>query len=152
MTALKTALFLLSLTFLRGMATVRTIINTKNAPSAFGPYSQAVRVGDILYISGQVGVIPEKGSFAEGGVGPETHQVMKNLGGILEAANGSYNNLVKTTILLTDMNDFSTVNDIYKGYLKTPYPARATYQVAALPKGARVEIEAVAHLGEIKDE
>ncbi|KAH7731095.1 Protein C23G10.2 b [Aphelenchoides avenae] len=134
------------------MATVRQIINTPNAPAAIGPYSQAVRAGNTLYLSGSLGVIPKTGVFAEGGVGPETHQALKNIGEVLKAAGATYNNVVKTTILLADINDFGTVNDVYKEYFKDHYPARATYQVAALPKGGRVEIEAVAVLGEIKDE
>ncbi|CAD5226794.1 unnamed protein product [Bursaphelenchus xylophilus] len=140
------------LTFARKMSTVtRKIINTPNAPGAIGPYSQAVQVDNTVYISGSLGLIPEKGALVEGGVKPETHQSIKNIEAILKSVGGSLNNVVSTTVLLADINDFAEVNEIYKQYFTKNYPARAAYQVAALPKGGRVEIQSVAVLGEIKD-
>jgi 2-iminobutanoate/2-iminopropanoate deaminase len=130
----------------------REVIATKNAPGAVGAYSQAVRIGDTLYVSGSLGLDPNTGNFVSEKVDEQTHQSLKNIGEILKAAGTGFSNVVKTTILLADINDFSTINDIYAQYFKKPYPARAAYQVAALPKAARVEIEAIAHVGEVTDE
>uniref|UniRef100_A0A914Q3M1 Uncharacterized protein n=1 Tax=Panagrolaimus davidi TaxID=227884 RepID=A0A914Q3M1_9BILA len=129
----------------------REIIATKNAPSAVGAYSQGVKIGDTLYISGSLGLDPATGNFVSQDVGEQTHQSLKNIGEILKAAGTTFSNVVKTTILLADINDFATVNGIYSSYFKEPFPARAAYQVAALPKAARVEIEAIAHVGEITE-
>jgi 2-iminobutanoate/2-iminopropanoate deaminase len=129
----------------------REIIATKNAPSAVGAYSQGVKIGDTLYISGSLGLDPATGNFVSQDVGEQTHQSLKNIGEILKAAGTTFSNVVKTTILLADINDFATVNGIYASYFKEPFPARAAYQVAALPKAARVEIEAIAHVGEITE-
>uniref|UniRef100_A0A7E4VVC9 2-iminobutanoate/2-iminopropanoate deaminase n=1 Tax=Panagrellus redivivus TaxID=6233 RepID=A0A7E4VVC9_PANRE len=130
---------------------VRQIISTKNAPAAIGPYSQAVRIADTLYISGSLGVDPATGNF----VGPDTeaqaHQALKNIGAILQEAGVGFGNVVKTTVLLADMNDFVAVNAVYAQYFKQPYPARAAYQVARLPKDGRIEIEAIAHAGPITE-
>nr|KAF6300849.1 reactive intermediate imine deaminase A-like protein [Myotis myotis] len=109
---------------------IRKVISTTKAPKAIGPYSQAVLVDRTLYISGQLGMDPSSGQLVPGGVKEEAKQVV-----------------VKTTVLLADINDFNTVNDIYKEYFKSHFPARAAYQVAALPRGGRVEIEAVAVQG-----
>ncbi|KAI6187091.1 Ribonuclease [Aphelenchoides besseyi] len=145
-------LFFPSLIFARGMSSIsRKIISTPKAPSAIGPYSQAVQVDNTLYISGSLGLVPETGSIIDGGVKEEAHQSLKNIGEILKAAGGSFDNVVKTTILLADINDFATVNEVYKEYFKDKYPARAAYQVAHLPKNGKVEIEAIAALGQIKD-
>ncbi len=124
----------------------RKIINSEKAPKAIGAYSQAVLVegGKLLFISGQIGLDPESGQMVPGGVAGEARQVMKNLGAILKAAGGDYTSLVKTTIYLADIGDFAAVNEIYGSYLVADFPARAAFAVAALPKGARVEIEAVA--------
>merc|ERR1711910_314213 len=119
------------------MSLRRVIIATKKAPDAIGPYNQAVQVNTTLYISGQIGVVPE------------TRQALTNMGHILEAANCTFDNVVKTTVLLANINDFAAVNEVYTTFFSDNYPARAAYQVAALPRGARVEIEAVAVVGDI---
>uniref|UniRef100_A0A915C611 Uncharacterized protein n=1 Tax=Parascaris univalens TaxID=6257 RepID=A0A915C611_PARUN len=137
---------------LRQMATVaRKIISTPKAPAALGPYSQGVLVDKTLYISGSLGLVPETGKFLGDGIKEQTEQSLKNIGAILEAAGSSYDNVVKTTVLLADMNDFNTVNEVYKTFFTKHFPARCAYQVAALPKNARVEIEAVAIVGEVTD-
>ena len=135
----------------------RTIISTNKAPGAIGPYNQAVLVDRTLYISGQIGFEPKtmqivgREDGSKGRVQMEAKQALENMGEILKAAGASYNNVVKTTVLLADINDFVAVNDVYKTFFTSNYPARAAYQVAALPKGALVEIEAVAVVGTIKD-
>ncbi|XP_027705782.1 2-iminobutanoate/2-iminopropanoate deaminase [Vombatus ursinus] len=126
---------------------IKKIISTAKAPGPIGPYSQAVLVDQTMYISGQLGVDPSSGQLVSGGVVEEAKQVLINIGEILKAGGCDYVNVVKTTVLLADINDFSAVNDIYKQYFKSSFPARAAYQVAALPKGARVEIEAIAVTG-----
>ncbi|KAK6740754.1 hypothetical protein RB195_008916 [Necator americanus] len=128
----------------------RHIIHTANAPAAVGPYSQAVRVDNTIYVSGSLGLDPKTGEL-KNGIKEQAHQSLKNIGEILKAAGVGYGNVVKTTVLLADINDFTTVNDIYKEYFTAKYPARAAYQVAVLPKKALVEIEAIAVAGEIKD-
>ena len=122
-------------------------ISTKNAPGAIGPYSQAVRVGDFLFTSGQVGMIPATGQLVEGGIEAETHQTLANLSAVLTAGGASWADVAKTTIFLADLADFAVVNRIYGEVAVSPAPARSTVQVAALPRGARVEIEAIAFLG-----
>ncbi len=122
---------------------MREKVQTEKAPRAIGPYSQAIDTGDFVFLSGQIGLEPATGKMAAG-VEAQTHQVMKNLQAVLEAVGLDFSHVVKTTIYLADLNDFQTVNEIYASYLKEPYPARATVQVAALPKGARVEIEMIA--------
>ncbi|CAH1773345.1 unnamed protein product [Owenia fusiformis] len=133
------------------MACIRRIINTIGAPKAVGPYNQAVMVDQTLYMSGQIGLEPTSGVMAEGGVEAEAHQVFKNMQAVLASVGGNFSNIVKSTVLLTDMKDYPTVNTIYAQYFKEPYPARAAFAVAGLPKGAKVEIEAIAVLGEIVD-
>merc|ERR1712036_150652 len=118
----------------------RVIIATKKAPDAIGPYNQAVQVNTTLYISGQIGFVPETMEVIKGGVVPEARQALTNMGHILEAANCTFDNVVKTTVLLADINDFGAVNEVYTTFFSDNYPARAAYQVAALPRGARVEI------------
>ncbi|XP_010184844.1 PREDICTED: ribonuclease UK114 [Mesitornis unicolor] len=130
---------------------VKKIISTAKAPAAIGPYSQAVLVDRTMYIAGQIGVEPSTGQLVSGGAKEEAKQALKNMGEILKAAGCDYDNVVKTTVLMADMNDFNDINDIYKQFFKTNFPARAAYQVAALPKGARVEIEAVAIQGPLQD-
>ncbi|MED6250952.1 hypothetical protein ILYODFUR_001089 [Ilyodon furcidens] len=132
-------------------ALIRRIINTAKAPAAIGPYSQAVVVDRTMYISGQLGMDPASGQLVEGGVQTQTRQALVNMGEILKAAGCSYENVVKTTVLLANMNDFVNVNDVYKQFFSTNFPARAAYQVAALPRGGLVEIEAVAVLGPLRD-
>lgn len=132
-------------------ALIRRIINTTSAPAAIGPYSQAVVVDQTMYISGQLGMDPASGQLVEGGVHAQTKQALVNMGEILKSANCGYENVVKTTVLLADMNDFNKVNDVYKQFFSISFPARAAYQVAALPRGGLVEIEAVAVLGPLTD-
>jgi 2-iminobutanoate/2-iminopropanoate deaminase len=117
-------------------------IHTDAAPAAIGPYSQAIRAGDTVYLSGQIGLDPATGQLRDG-TEAQTRQVLDNLRAVALAAGGSLDDIVKLTLLLADIGDFAKVNDIMASALTKPYPARATYQVAALPRGARVEIEAV---------
>lgn len=119
-------------------------ITTDKAPAAIGPYSQAVVAGGLLFCSGQIPLDPVSGELVSGTVELETERVMENLRGVLEAADTDFDHLVKTTIYLTDMADFAAVNQVYGQYFSAIKPARATVAVAALPRGARVEIEAVA--------
>ncbi|MFO7811740.1 MAG: RidA family protein [Pelovirga sp.] len=125
----------------------KKVISTQAAPTAIGPYSQAIMAGDLIFCSGQIPLDPLTGVMVEGGIEEQARQVMKNLGEVLKAAGANYADLVKTTIYLTDLNFFSQVNDIYAGYLGDKPPARATVEVAALPKGALVEIDGIASLG-----
>ncbi len=124
-----------------------TKIQTEKAPAAIGPYSQAVKVGDFLYCSGQIPLVPETGEMVKGGITEQTRQTLDNLQQVLNAAGGDFNSVVKTTIYLTDLRNFAVVNGVYAGYCGEIAPARATVQVAALPKEALVEIDAVAYLG-----
>ena len=117
-------------------------IQTRNAPAAIGPYSQAIRAGHTVYLSGQIGLDPATGNLRDG-LEAQTRQVIANLKAVAEAAGGSLDDIVKLTLLLADMADFAAVNEILAKSFAPPYPARATYQVAALPKSARVEIEGV---------
>ncbi len=125
---------------------MREAVQTTHAPAAIGPYSQAVRAGSFLFISGQIPLDPGTGQVTEGGIGAQTHRVMRSLGAILEAAGADYDRVVRTTVFLTDLADFEVVNEVYGGYFRDSAPARATVQVAALPKGVSVEIDAIAHL------
>lgn len=115
-------------------------------PAAIGPYSPAIAVGEELYCSGQLGLDPETGVLADG-VAAQTEQAVTNLGALLTAAGYGFDDIVKTTIFLVDLADFATVNEIYGRAFSDPFPARSTVQVAALPKGGRVEIEAIAKRG-----
>jgi 2-iminobutanoate/2-iminopropanoate deaminase len=117
-------------------------IQTSNAPAAIGPYSQAIRADHTVYLSGQIGLDPATGNLLDG-LEAQTRQVIANLKAVAEAAGGSLDDIVKLTLLLADMADFAAVNEILARSFTPPYPARATYQVAALPKSARVEIEGV---------
>jgi 2-iminobutanoate/2-iminopropanoate deaminase len=119
-------------------------IATEKAPQAIGPYSQAVRVGSWLFLSGQIGLDPGSGELVAGGVVAEAKRALENLCEVLAAAGASLDDVVRTTIYLVDLSDFSRVNEVYAGFFRAPYPARATVGVAALPRGARVEIDAVA--------
>ena len=125
---------------------MRQAIQTQDAPQAIGPYSQAVKAGDLLFVSGQIPLDPSTGEMVKGDIKAQTEQVMKNIASILAAANVSFDHVVRTTIFLADLNDFAVVNKIYGNYFKTPEPARAAFQVARLPKDARVEIDAIALL------
>lgn len=128
------------------MTLERQIISTSNAPAAVGPYSQAVRVGNFVFTAGQIGLSPETGKIVEGGTEAQTRQVMQNLASVLEAAGTGLANVIKTTIFVTDLGEFAAINQVYGSFFSNQPPARSTVQVAALPLGARVEIEAVAVL------
>ena len=120
----------------------RQAIQTAAAPAAIGPYSQAIRAGNTVYLSGQIGLDPSTGSLREG-VEAQAHQVFANLEAVADAAGGTLAQVVKLTLLLADLADFARVNEIMTAHFKPPYPARATYQVAALPRAARIEVEAI---------
>ena len=122
----------------------KKIINTSSAPAPIGPYNQAVMVNGTLYISGQICIDPATGNMKNKDVQEETHQVMHNLKSILEAAGLKFNNVVKTTIFITDMNRFSEINEVYGKYFEGDFPARETVQVSALPKFVNVEISMIA--------
>ena len=118
-------------------------IHTETAPAAIGPYSQATKVGNTVFVSGQIPLDPETMEVVEGGIEGQTHQVFANLIAVTKAAGGGLENLAKLTIFLTDLNDFAVVNKVMATYFSEPYPARATIEVSALPKGVAVEIEAI---------
>lgn len=120
----------------------RQAISTSNAPAAIGTYSQAVRVGDTVYLSGQIPLIPATMELAEG-IRPQVRQVFENLTAVAEAAGGSLAQVVKLTVYLTDLDNFATVNEVMSQYFEAPYPARAALGIASLPKGASIEIEGV---------
>ncbi len=122
---------------------MKEIISTEKAPGAIGPYSQAVKVGDFVFCSGQIPIDPATGEFVSQEVAAQTEQVIKNLGEVLKAAGTSLDNVVKTTVFLADMNDFAAMNEVYAKHF-TEKPARATVQAARLPRDARVEIEVIA--------
>ena len=123
---------------------MKKIIETPHAPAPIGPYSQAVQVGETLYVSGQIAIDPVNGTMNMDTLETETHQIMKNLGAILETVGMSYANIVKTSIFLSDMGDFSRVNAVYGSYFTSQFPARETVEVAGLPKGVNVEISVIA--------
>ena len=122
----------------------RKIINTPDAPSPIGPYNQAVLAGDTLYISGQICIDPKSGELKKKDIQEETHQVMHNLKAILKEAGMNFNNVVKTSIFITDMNRFAEINEVYGKYFESDFPARETVQVSALPKFVNVEISMIA--------
>ncbi len=123
----------------------KRIIHTDAAPAAIGPYSQAVRAGDFVFTAGQIGLDPATGQMVAGGVEAQTRQALRNLQAVLEAAGASLSQVVKTTVFLQDMNDFAAMNAVYAEFFAAEPPARSAVQAAALPKGALVEIEAVAY-------
>ncbi|KAJ0751326.1 putative 2-iminobutanoate/2-iminopropanoate deaminase [Helianthus annuus] len=125
---------------------LKEAVKTDKAPAALGPYSQAIKTGNTVYLSGVLGLIPETGKFVSDSVEEQTEQVLKNMGEILKASGASYSSVVKTTIMLADLKDFKKVNEIYAKYFLAPAPARSTYQVAALPLDAKIEIECIAVL------
>ena len=122
-------------------------ISSSGAPKAIGPYSPALRAGEWLFVSGQIGLDPSTGQLVEGGIAAQTRRVLDNIGALLRAAGLSFSDVVRTTIFLADMNDFASVNEIYAAYFPAPAPARATVQVSRLPKDARLEIDAIASCG-----
>jgi len=119
-------------------------IATDKAPAAIGPYSQAIQAGDTIYVSGQIPIDPAKGEFAGTDIAAQTRQSLTNIKNILAAAGTDMGHVVKTTVLLADIADFTAMNEVYAEFFTEPYPARAAFQAAALPKGAKVEIEAIA--------
>ena len=121
----------------------KEIISTSNAPGAIGPYSQGVKIGDLIYTSGQIPLNPKTGEMVEG-IQAQTKQSLENCKAIIEAAGSSLENVFKTTVFLSDMNDFSEMNAVYAGYFKENPPARSAVQVARLPKDAKIEIEMIA--------
>ncbi|GIV08362.1 MAG: endoribonuclease [Fimbriimonadales bacterium] len=123
-------------------------ILSQDAPAPIGPYSQAVRVGDWIFISGQIPIDPATGKMITGGVATQTKQVLQNLQAVLTAVGLNLDSIVKTTIYMTDLNLFAELNEVYANYFHPPFPARATVQVSALPMGAQVEIEAIAYAGD----
>ena len=126
---------------------MKEIITTNDAPQAIGPYSQAVRVGNMIFASGQIPLDPATKEFVSGGVAEQTEQVLKNLTAVFAAAGAGLDQIVKTTVFLADMNDFNAMNEVYGKYFGQNPPARATVQAARLPRDAKVEIEAIAVLG-----
>lgn len=129
---------------LYGGISVAEIISTENAPGAIGPYSQAVKAGNMVFCSGQIPIDVATGEFVSGDVAEQTEQVLKNLGAVLDAAGAGFGNVVKTTVFLADMADFARMNEVYAKYFSDNKPARATVQAAGLPRGARVEIDCIA--------
>ena len=124
---------------------MRQAVSTPSAPKAIGPYSQAIRAGSLLFVSGQVPIDPATGQIVNGDIAAQTHRVFQNIGEILKAGGASFDHVVRTTVFLADMDDFSAMNEAYATYFTTPAPARATVQVSRLPKDARVEIDVVAY-------
>jgi 2-iminobutanoate/2-iminopropanoate deaminase len=125
---------------------MREPLSTPNAPAAIGPYSQAIRAGDYLFVSGQIPLDPATGTLVEGDVAAQTHRVLRNLGAILDAAGASFQHVVKTTVYLADMAEFAAMNEVYGTYFPAAPPARATIQAARLPRDVRVEIDLIAYL------
>jgi reactive intermediate/imine deaminase len=123
--------------------TILEQVHSDKAPAAIGPYSQAIKVGSLVFLSGQIPLDPESMEIVSDDVATQTHQVFKNLIAVAAASGGSLSNAAKLTIYLTDLGDFAVVNEIMAGYFSEPYPARATIQVSALPKGSKIEIDAV---------
>ncbi len=123
---------------------MKKVINTSSAPAAIGPYSQAIEVNGFVYTSGQLPINPATGEFPEGGIQEQTRQSLLNVKAILEEAGTNMENVVKTTVLLSSINDFNAMNEVYAQFFQAPYPARSAFAVKDLPKGALVEIEVVA--------
>ena len=123
----------------------KKVVSTDNAPKAIGPYEQAIKVGEFVYISGQIPLDPKTGNLVKGDIKAQTRRVMENLKGILVASGSSLERVVKATVFLTNLGDFAAMNEVYARHFTADHPARSTVQVAALPKGANVEIEVVAH-------
>ena len=122
-------------------------ISTNNAPAAIGPYSQAIEANGTVYVSGQLPIVPATGNFAEGGIKEEARQSLTNMKNILAEAGLTMKNVAKVTVLLADIANFAAVNEVYAEFFEAPYPARSAFAVAALPKGANIEIEAIAIRG-----
>jgi 2-iminobutanoate/2-iminopropanoate deaminase len=125
---------------------MRAPVRTDAAPAALGPYSQAVRAGQFLFVSGQLALDPATAAFVEGGIAEQTRRVLQNLNAILEAGGASLAKVVRTTVYLADISDFAAMNDVYATFFAPPYPARSTIQAARLPKDARIEVDVIAYL------
>ena len=125
---------------------MKQVIHTDSAPAAIGPYSQAIQIGDLLFVSGQVPIDPSTGAIVEGDVKAQAQQSLNNLKAILNAAGTNMGAVVKTTVFLADMNDFAAMNEVYAQFFQEPFPARSAVQAARLPKYAKVEVEAIAQL------
>jgi 2-iminobutanoate/2-iminopropanoate deaminase len=125
---------------------VRQAVSTQSAPKAIGPYSQAIRAGSLVFVSGQVPIDPATGNIVQGDIASQTRRVLQNLEAILKAAGATFDSVVRTTVFLADMDDFAAMNEVYATCFASPAPARATVQVSRLPKDARVEIDAIASL------
>jgi 2-iminobutanoate/2-iminopropanoate deaminase len=125
---------------------MRQAVASSSAPQAIGPYSQAVRAGGLLFVSGQIPLDPATGALVGGDIRDQTRQVLQNLEAILLSAGGSFEHVVRTTVYLADMADFAAMNEVYAGYFAAPAPARSTIQAAALPRSARIEIDLIAAL------
>ena len=126
---------------------MRTPVSTPQAPAAIGPYSQAIRAGEFLFVSGQIPLNASTGELVGGSIADQTHRVFANLGAILSASGASFEHVVKTTVYLADMSEFAAMNEVYASYFGAPAPARATIQAARLPRDVRVEIDLIAYLG-----
>lgn len=122
----------------------RTAVETDQAPAAIGPYSQAIVTGDLVFTAGQIALDPATGEIVDGGIVPETTQILRNLAAVLEAAGSGLDRVVKTTVFLADMGEFAAMNEVYGTFFGDPPPARAAIQAAGLPRGVRVEIDCVA--------
>lgn len=125
----------------------KEVVKSNKAPAALGPYSQGIKAAGLVFVSGQIPLDPETGEVAAGGVREQAQRVMENIGAVLDAAGSALDRIVKTTIYLTDLNDFAVVNEVYGSYFKESPPARATVEVSGLPKGVAVEVEAIALAG-----
>jgi 2-iminobutanoate/2-iminopropanoate deaminase len=125
---------------------VKTAVSTKDAPGAIGPYSQAIKAGGFLFVSGQIPIDPATGALIAGGITEQTRRVLDNLGAILKAAGTAFDHVVKTTVYLSDMSEFAAMNEVYASYFPAPAPARATVQAARLPRDVKVEIDLIAQL------
>jgi 2-iminobutanoate/2-iminopropanoate deaminase len=125
----------------------RTAVSTPHAPAAIGPYSQAIRAGELLFISGQIPLDPATGTLVDGGIAAQTERVLTSIGAILTAAGASYDQVVRCTVFLADLNEFAAMNEVYGRFFSEPAPARATVEVSRLPRDVRVEIDVIAHLG-----
>ena len=125
---------------------MKSAITSPGAPTAIGPYSSALRAGQLLFVSGQIPADPATGHLVDGDITTQTRRVLDNVGALLEAGGLTFRHVVRTTVFLADMNDFTAVNDVYRAYFSEPYPARSTVQAARLPRDARVEIDAIARV------
>ncbi len=127
---------------------IKEEVSTGRAPQAIGPYSQAVKIGRFIFLSGQIPIDPATGEVVNGDIADQTRQALKNLQAVVEQGGATMNDVVKTTVYLTDLMLFGEVNEVYAGFFRKPYPARATVEVAALPKGVGIEIDAIAVVGD----